>query len=58
MGSSHFERPLLHSRSHLVGNAAVQRCAVVNYIDQLGIYLAWQVPEHLFLVEYILGEVL
>ena len=57
VGGSHLKRPFLHSRRHFISNTAVQRRTVVNYINQFGIYLARQIPEHLFLVEYILGEV-
>ena len=53
ISSAHFFIPAPLHRQY----AAVQRSTVVNHINQFGIYLARQIPEHLFLVEYILGEV-
>jgi len=42
---------------YFVGDAAVQRSAIVHSICQFGIDIARQVFEHFFTVEYILGKV-
>ena len=55
VGNPHFECPFLHTGCHFISNTAIQRSTIVDHVNQFGIYLARQIPEHLFLVEHILG---
>ena len=57
VGHTQFDGPFLHACSHLVGNVAVEWGTVVDYVNQLGIYILGQVFEHFCPVEDILGKV-
>ena len=57
VSDSHFDGPTLHAVRYFVGDATVEGSSIVDNIDELCVYLARQVLEHLFAVEYILGEI-
>ena len=50
--------PLLHALCHGIGNTSVERCAIVNHVDEFLIDITLQVFVHLGAVEYILAKVL
>ncbi len=58
VGRPVFRCPLLHARRHRVGYRAVEPCAVVYHVDELGIYVGRQILVHLMPVEHVFAEIL
>ena len=57
VGYSQFGCPAFHACGYFVGDAAVQRSAIVHSICQYGIDIARQVFDQFFTVDYLLGKV-
>ena len=51
-------RPALHTLGNTVSNGAVKRCIIVNYINELVVYILWKILEHLLAVEYLYRKIL
>ena len=51
-------RPALHTLGNAVGNGAVKRRIIVNYINELIVYILWKILEHLLAVEYLYRKIL